>query len=87
MEKTYSVAKIFYYPWYKGYDNDIALMKLTEEVELNEYVAPICMPTDPYFEFFENECVTTGWGKVDFSKCAYFFIFYFAHYVLCLFVR
>ena len=71
MEKTYSVSRIFHYPWYRGYDNDIALMKLTEPVEINEYVTPICMPTDPHFEYYDKECIATGWGKVDFSK--YFF--------------
>ncbi|RWS30337.1 serine protease 27-like protein, partial [Leptotrombidium deliense] len=32
-EKTYTVSRVFHYPWYRGYDNDIALMKLSEPIE------------------------------------------------------
>lgn len=67
-EKTYGVSRVFHYPWYRGYDNDIALMKLAQPVETNEYVQPICMPTDGNVEYYERECIATGWGKVDYSK-------------------
>ncbi|RWS17613.1 testisin-like protein [Dinothrombium tinctorium] len=67
-EKTYSVSRVFHYPWYRGYDNDIALMKLSEPVEVNEYVSPICLPASTEIEFTDRECVATGWGKVDYNK-------------------
>jgi hypothetical protein len=67
-EKTYQVSQVFHYPWYRGYDNDIALMKLDKPIEPSEYVQPICLPPDVYQEFQDRECVATGWGKVDYSK-------------------
>lgn len=66
-EKTHQVSQVFHYPWYRGYDNDVALMKLAQPVELTEFVQPICMPPDLYSEFQEKECLATGWGKVDYS--------------------
>jgi len=66
-EKTYTVSKVFHYPWYRGYDNDMALMKLSQPIDITEYAQPICMPTDAE-EFLDKECVATGWGKVDYNK-------------------
>lgn len=66
-EKKISVAQVFYYPWYHGYDNDIALMKLSEPVPESPYIKPICLPKDS--DTFANmNCIASGWGKVDFSK-------------------
>ncbi|KAI1280363.1 UDP-N-acetylglucosamine transporter [Halotydeus destructor] len=66
-EKTYSVSKVFHYPWYRGYDNDMALMKLTEPVAISDHVSPICMP-NATTDYTDKECVATGWGKVDYNK-------------------
>ena len=38
------ISKVVYHPWYKGYENDIALMKLEQPVQLNSHVRPICLP-------------------------------------------
>lgn len=43
-------------------------MKLKEPIETSEYVQPLCLPPDINTEFYEKECVATGWGKVDYSK-------------------
>lgn len=67
-EKTYQVSEVFHYPLYKGYDNDIALMKLTESVETTEFVQPICLPQNTNMDFFDKNCVASGWGKLDHSK-------------------
>lgn len=67
-EKTYSVTRVFHYPWYRGYDNDLALMKLATPVEVDDYVSPICLPSDSTVDFMEKQCVATGWGKVDYNK-------------------
>jgi len=68
-ERTYKVAKIFHYPWYRGYDNDIAVMKLEEPVAVDDFIRPICIP-DEAQDFIGTECVATGWGKVDYNKKA-----------------
>lgn len=67
-EKTYTVSRVFHYPWYRGYDNDMALMKLSQPIEETEYASPVCMPPDANTDFIGNECVATGWGKVDYSE-------------------
>ena len=67
-EKTYTVSRVFHYPWYRGYDNDMALMKLSKPIDETEYASPVCMPADANVDFADRECVATGWGKVDYSK-------------------
>lgn len=67
-ERTYSVSRVFHYPWYRGYDNDLALMKLTQPVEVSDYVSPICLPDEGDVDFSNRQCVATGWGKVDYNK-------------------
>ncbi|KAJ6224689.1 hypothetical protein RDWZM_003234 [Blomia tropicalis] len=67
-EQTYPVSDVFHYPLYKGYDNDIALMKLSESVQTNEFVQPICLPTSSRFDYFDRECVASGWGKLDHNR-------------------
>ncbi|KAF7489924.1 Serine protease 30 [Sarcoptes scabiei] len=67
-EQTYQVSDVFHYPLYKGYDNDIALMKLEKPVESSEFVKPICLPPTIHQEFFEKECIASGWGKLDHNK-------------------
>ena len=66
-ERTHSVAHVFHYPWYRGYDNDIALMKLSEPIEDSDYVTPLCLPPDIKTTFYDTDCVATGWGKIDYS--------------------
>lgn len=56
-EKTYTVARVFHYHWYRGYDNDMALMKLSQPIDESEYVSPVCMPPDSNTEFTDRECV------------------------------
>ncbi len=41
-------------------DNDIALIELTEAIEYNEVIAPVCLPISP--PPVGERCTTTGWG-------------------------
>lgn len=67
------VAQLVYHPWYRGYENDIALMKLKQPVNITEHVQPICMPSnDTLISLKEQECVSTGWGKLNHSQCQTF---------------
>lgn len=65
-EKTVGVSHVYYYPWYRGYDQDIALMRMERKVEFNEFISPICLP-DSEDEFQDLVCVATGWGKIDYN--------------------
>ncbi|KAH7640657.1 group 3 mite allergen-like protein [Dermatophagoides farinae] len=42
--------------------NDIALVELSEIIEFNEYISPICM-ANSYEEFDHDNCQTLGWGR------------------------
>lgn len=66
-EKTSKISHVLYNPWYRGYDNDIAVMRLAEPVQFNKYISPICMPDDD-LEVENMLCTATGWGKIDFGK-------------------
>ncbi|PRD34903.1 UNVERIFIED_CONTAM: Tmprss3 [Trichonephila clavipes] len=65
-----AIKEVYYYPWYHGYDNDIALMRLSEPVpDSNANIKPICLPNES--DNFQNMlCTATGWGKVDFGSKA-----------------
>ncbi len=41
-------------------DSDIALVELTETIEYNDVIAPVCLPTGP--PAAGEICTTTGWG-------------------------
>lgn len=75
-EKKIEVSQVYYYPWYSGYDNDIALMKLSEPVPESSNIKPICLPLETD-NFNTKWCSASGWGKVDFCKhCVSFHIYH-----------
>lgn len=55
-ERTYQVAKLFHIKNYRAYDNDLAILKLEEKVEPNEYIRPICLPSNEHVDFSNSEC-------------------------------
>lgn len=65
-EKFLKISHVLYNPWYRGYDNDIAVMRLEEPVQFSKYISPICLPDDD-LEVDGMMCTATGWGKTDFS--------------------
>lgn len=54
---------------YKGYQNDIALLRLVGEVDASDpNVEMACLPKTGDFNFTGNpDCWITGWGKVNFQ--------------------
>ena len=52
---------------YKGYPNDIALLRLTSPVDFSdERVGRACIPRENDYNFTDNEnCWITGWGKLN----------------------
>lgn len=55
-ERTHQVAKLFHIKNYRAYDNDLAILKLEEKVEPNEYIRPICLPSNEHLDFSNSEC-------------------------------
>ncbi|KAK7884729.1 hypothetical protein WMY93_027852 [Mugilogobius chulae] len=45
-----------------SYDNDVALMELDKDVDLNQYVWPICLPAKTHLFTAGTEAWITGWG-------------------------
>ena len=67
---TYKIIERIKYPTFtlKTFDNDIALFKLDRDVEFNDNVRPICLPTQ---DETPEQAMFSGWSQqhdgVDFS--------------------
>ncbi|XP_021963112.1 trypsin-1 isoform X2 [Folsomia candida] len=59
-----AVEKIIMHPYYdrKTINNDIALLKLTEHVQLDNVVVPACLPANNDYSFEGIEGTVAGWG-------------------------
>jgi hypothetical protein len=53
------------HPKYNNFDHDIALIKINEAVEFNDYIRPACLPQDDNTFESNNECFLTGFGFTD----------------------
>lgn len=49
----------------RTYENDIALLTLTEEISFNQDVRPMCMPVYGERPALISKCVVTGWGYTE----------------------
>ena len=58
----YDVIEIIPHPQYnpQTFNNDIALLKLSTNVEFSEFIYPICLPTKQHDEL---KVVMTGFGR------------------------
>ena len=68
-EQTKTVEKIILHPKWNlsSLDYDLALIKLSSPVELNDHVAPVCLPSESQDDKFNprSACVVTGWGSTS----------------------
>ncbi|XP_071816178.1 uncharacterized protein [Apostichopus japonicus] len=50
-----------------GFDNDIALIKLQEPVDVTDYVRPACLPSSDQVDEVTrySTCYATGWGRTS----------------------
>ncbi|XP_070790530.1 transmembrane protease serine 12-like [Pituophis catenifer annectens] len=66
--KTYTIKrrikaiKIHYFYHSKGYDDDIAVFRLSKSVTFNDYVQPACLPNITLALTSDMECFVSGWG-------------------------
>ena len=64
-----TVAEVIKHPKYntkKGskYDNDIAILRLSEAVNFNSEVSPACLPADVESTYEGRIATATGWGRL-----------------------
>ena len=68
-EQTRTLDKIILHPKWNlsSLDYDLALIKLSSPVELNDHVAPVCLPSESQDDKFNprSACVVTGWGSTS----------------------
>lgn len=63
-----SIVHESYNPNSRQQENDIALLRLAQEVTFNDYVAPICMPQTAELRQAQYEGIgltVAGWGKTE----------------------
>ncbi|XP_037793037.1 trypsin-1-like [Penaeus monodon] len=65
------VAKVILHPNYvsSGYDNDIALLKLSETLDLskNKELRSVCLPADDSKNYAGALGIAAGWGKLQYG--------------------
>ena len=94
-EEEYSVQQIISHEGYNSHtiDKDIALLKLSEDIQYNAAVSPVCLPKrDPTDG---KMCVTTGWGSTQGRKkasistyiCLLLIFFMLYHVTLSIFLQ
>ena len=62
-EQTFQVAHVIVHCSYdlKTYDNDIALLHVSDEIDFTYAVLPICLTTTNIVDY--TECQISGWGS------------------------
>jgi len=65
--KEISISQAIMHPSYNFPHNDIAVMKLSEKVEFNDNIRPICLPNkrEQKEAFFGTDTIAIGWGQAD----------------------
>ncbi|XP_033121873.1 ovochymase-1-like isoform X2 [Anneissia japonica] len=74
-EQVHQVDSIIIHDQYNigyVYDFDIALVKLKKQVQLTDYVRPVCLPDGSDVYMPGTVCYVTGWGETkDFNDVVY----------------
>ncbi len=70
-EEIFFFYVVFKFDTYFRIDNDIAILKLSRDVELNDYVVPACLPSSSSTSYTGQQAVVSGqqvncivWPKV-----------------------
>lgn len=67
MEVDIPIAEFIKHEEYskKSRQNDIAVAKLSQNVEFTSYIRPACLWQ--HFEVEDNKTIATGWGVIEYS--------------------
>lgn len=66
LEQIRSVHNIIVHPNYTDYKkDDIVLLTVMEPFQLNQWAAPICLPSSDYHPALGTNCTVVGWGGVN----------------------
>ncbi|KAM4717038.1 LOW QUALITY PROTEIN: polyserase-2-like [Anableps anableps] len=68
-EVVRKVAQIISHPDYSPYDNDIALLKMSEPVNFTSYISPVCLAASNSSFYSRDPSWVTGWGNIRFNVC------------------
>lgn len=64
-----NVESVIPHPNYKGQKQyDIGLVRLAEDIQFNDYVQPICLPTSNITVSDGDALLVAGWGNTDAKK-------------------
>ncbi|XP_048842411.1 prostasin-like isoform X4 [Brienomyrus brachyistius] len=65
-EQTRTLSLIITHPQYSGFthDNDLALLKLSSNVNFTNYIQPVCLAASSSTFYTGTETWITGWGNV-----------------------
>ncbi|KAK5850786.1 hypothetical protein PBY51_001633 [Eleginops maclovinus] len=65
-EVSSTVSKIIVHPDYnnKRFNNDIALIELSNPVTFNDYIRPVCLASNSSQFHNSTSCWATGWGQI-----------------------
>merc|ERR1719154_421256 len=65
--QTISVSQIIKRSDYNenSINNDIAILKLSRDVELNDNVVPACLPSTTSSQYFGKQATVSGWGTTS----------------------
>lgn len=68
-EQTYSLAWMKMHENYDGktFENDIAILKLNQNVRFTKSVQPACLPPPGNMDYTNVKATVTGWGTIYFG--------------------
>jgi len=76
LEQIRAVHSIFLHPEFSMLilNDDIALLTVKEPFQLNQWAAPMCLPSPDYRPAIGTNCTVMGWGSVteDGPECKLF---------------
>ena len=49
------------------YQNDIALLELSEQVNYKQHIIPVCLPESKSDNYTGNFATVTGWGRTQYG--------------------